>query len=177
MSRDIVPPCASTSGRSVPAFPVGSRRSPKSGRLPGTGRVRAAGFTLVELIVIIILLGVLSAYIAPRFSLGGLQQAGYTQQALAALRYAQKAAVAGNCSVTFTLNSTSQCSVTKSGCGGAVVNNPASGLANWCNQGQATGVAGGPVTFDSLGRVAADAALTISGQAITVHANTGFVEE
>jgi sulfur relay (sulfurtransferase) DsrC/TusE family protein len=33
MSRYIVPLCASTSGQSVLAFPRGSRRSPKSGRL------------------------------------------------------------------------------------------------------------------------------------------------
>lgn len=138
---------------------------------------RAAGFTLVELVVVIILLGVLAVYAAPRFSVAGLQQGAYSQQALAALRYAQKAAVAGNCVVRFSLDSTSQCTVTRTGCGGAVVNNPASGQANWCQQGQATAVAGGPVTFDSLGRVASDVVLTISGQTVTVHANTGFVEE
>jgi MSHA pilin protein MshC len=135
------------------------------------------GFTLVELVVVLVLMGVLGAYIAPRFSIAGLQQAGYTQQALAALRYAQKAAVAGNCAVSFTLNSTSQCTVTKTGCGGAAVLNPGSGQANWCHQGVATAVAGGPVSFDSIGRVTADVTLTLSGQTVTVHANTGFVEE
>lgn len=135
-----------------------------------------SGFTLVELVVVIILLGVLAAYATPRLNISGFQQQGYYQQALAALRYAQKQAVAANCQTdaVFTLTS---CTVTKTGCTGSpAVSNPAvTGDTNFCTDSQAASVAGSPISFDSIGGSTGQT-LTINGINITVHANTGFIE-
>lgn len=137
-----------------------------------------SGFTLVELVVVIILLGILAAYATPKLDISGFQQQGYYQQAVAALRYAQKQAVAANCqtSATFTLTS---CTVTKTGCTGGPypVNNPATGDTNFCTDSQAASVTNDPVTinFDSIGGSAGQT-LTINTIDITVHANTGFIE-
>jgi len=133
-----------------------------------------AGFTIVELVVVIILLGILAAYATPKLDISGFKRQGYYQQALTALRYAQKQAVAANCSVTATFTTTS-CTVAKTGCTGSpAVSNPATGLANFCNDSQASSVAGSPVSFDSIGR--GSGTLTVNGINITIHANTGFIE-
>ncbi len=53
------------------------------------------GFTLVELVMVIIILGVLAVYAAPRmFDTSAVNSRGFHDSALAYLRYAQKTAIA-----------------------------------------------------------------------------------
>ena len=53
------------------------------------------GFTLVELVMVIVLLGVLSVYAVPRMiNTGDFYARGFNDQSLAYLRYAQKTAIA-----------------------------------------------------------------------------------
>ena len=69
---------------------------------------RAPGVSLVELIVVLLLIGILSAYTASRFfSTSSFDQAGFTQQSLSAIRYAQKLAIASGCDVRLTFTATS----------------------------------------------------------------------
>ncbi len=54
-----------------------------------------AGFTFIELVVVMILVGIMSAVILPRFSLmTGFKDAGYRDEIKATLDYARKIAVA-----------------------------------------------------------------------------------
>jgi len=55
------------------------------------------GFTLVELILVIVLLGILSVVAAPSFTTTGFEQRAYRDRLVSALRYAQKYAVAQRC--------------------------------------------------------------------------------
>jgi MSHA pilin protein MshC len=53
------------------------------------------GFTLIELIVTMIIIGVLAVVVAPKFfDRGTFDRRGFHDQVMAALRYAQKAAIA-----------------------------------------------------------------------------------
>lgn len=53
------------------------------------------GFTMVELVVTIVIIGILAATIVPRWNAGsGFGERGFRDQVVAALRFAQKSAIA-----------------------------------------------------------------------------------
>ncbi len=56
---------------------------------------RQQGFTLIELIMVLVMLGVLAVFAAPRvFNRGDFEARGFHDQTLSTLRYAQKTAIA-----------------------------------------------------------------------------------
>ena len=155
------------------------------------------GFTMIELVMVLILLGVLAVFAAPRFlATSDIQARGLHDETLAYLRYAHKSAIAQRRTVCVTFTGTT----------GAVLTVAALATATSCTgnlvgprgESPATVSASGTVAysgppgnfnFNGLGQpinnagvvlVAADLPpIQVSGasNSITVEAGTGYVHE
>ena len=148
-----------------------------------TLRNRARGFTLVELILVIVILGVLAVFAAPRIlNTDDFKARGFHDETLSLLRYAQKTAVAQRRSVCVNLNATGvtmtifATNPPTGTCSAATVLNP----PNTPRGG--TGLAGTPSAFQftPLGSTdqSSNVTITITNAAgITVEAATGFVHD
>jgi MSHA pilin protein MshC len=152
-------------------------------------RSRSAGFTLVELVVVIVILGILAAVAAPRFfNDRTFLERGYFEELAAALRYAQKLAVASGCPVRMSIvaggyearqqNALSgSCDRTDSTWGTGIALADGRVLAG----SSPLGVAAAPnvtMVFDALGRtnLAGDQNISVGPFALTVRASSGFVQ-
>jgi MSHA pilin protein MshC len=66
---------------------------------------RSGGFTLVELVAVLVILGIVAAYAGPRlFANAAFTERGYADEIAASLRYARRIAIASDCNVRFTVN-------------------------------------------------------------------------
>lgn len=173
-------------------------RNPRS-PAPLRDRQAERGFTLVELIMVIVIMGVLAVYAAPRmFDSADMYARGFHDETLAYLRFAQKTAVAqrrtvcvafGGNSLTLTIASaaaTLNCAAAgtlsgpkgttpvvlnaRSGSGVAYATPPALIDFNFNGLGQ-------PIT--GLGVAMATQTIQVAGvsRSITVEAATGYVHE
>ncbi|MDY0397765.1 MAG: prepilin-type N-terminal cleavage/methylation domain-containing protein [Desulfuromonas thiophila] len=71
----------------------------------GCSRQQANGFTLVELVVVLVLLGILAAVAAPRFfELQDYEEIAFRDELVSALRYAHKRAVASGTAVVLVID-------------------------------------------------------------------------
>ncbi|MGB1799351.1 MAG: prepilin-type N-terminal cleavage/methylation domain-containing protein [Gammaproteobacteria bacterium] len=145
------------------------------------------GFTLIEVIVVIILVGILAAYSIPKLDLDAFRAQGFEQQATAAIRYGQKQAIGSGCNINVNIVSVTECTVTygaqtDAGCVGAVGDslvNPGTGLNNFCDSSEADSSAMLPasVQFDRIGRPSGSLSINFGTTIITIEPETGFVYE
>ena len=147
------------------------------------------GFTLIELIMVMVIVGILAVFVAPRFfDANVFKSRGFADQVQASLRYAQKEAIAQHRNVCVAMTA-SDITLTIAS---------ASGAASPCNPplnpplvipGQATNKISTPsavitlsytaasFVFDALGKPSVPNTITISGATnnIVVEAETGYV--
>lgn len=148
---------------------------------------RCRGFTLIELVTCIVIIGVLAVVAAPRFfDVQPYGARGYAGEIAAALRAARQVAVASSCEVRVTLDPATgyqafQRAAAGNTCSAAgawdvpVRLQDGAVLAGTPPQGIALAPAA-QITFDSVGRAAgAPAAITIDTFVVRVDPNSGFV--
>lgn len=153
-------------------------------------RVTQRGFTMVELVAVMVISGILVATLAPRFFGDNVfQSRGFYDQVISTLRYAQKAAIAQNrfVCVTFTANGIALTydPIVYNSNTHPVAACPGSSLAG--SSGQTTSKVNAPsgvslsgyadFNFSALGKPSASGVVSVSGYAtpITVEAETGYV--
>jgi MSHA pilin protein MshC len=144
------------------------------------------GFTLIELVLVIVLTGVLAIYVVPSFNSADYNARGFHDQMLALLRYGHKSAVAQRRTVcvgftadTVTLRvvaaaESADCTASQplAGAGGSSTVQARAGV-------QFEGVVPAAFSFDALGQPTGARQIRVegTGRTITVEAFTGFVHD
>lgn len=160
-----------------------SRMTRSRARTPGS-----AGFTLVELVVVMTIAGILAATVGPKFfSQQTFSERGYADELGAALRLTQKTAVITGCAARLSVAAGSYVAAQQAASGNACLasdntwSTPIMGSDGAVLQGNApsstTASPAGVYQFDTQGRLASSpgTTVTVGARTITIDAGTGFV--
>ena len=147
------------------------------------------GFTIVELVAVLVITGIIAAIAAPRFiGVDAFDARGSHSTLVSALRYAQKTAIAQRRSVFVNINTTTRvvCLGYTNNCSSAVLD-PATQAAysKTLSNNVTISSTTSPIGFDGLGRPIPNASATFtiqnavvpseSTRIITIEAETGYV--
>lgn len=140
------------------------------------------GFTMTELITVIVLVGILSVTVLPRFyNQGDFSSRGFYDQAAAAIRYAQKVAIAQRRFVCVNITGGNTLTLTQGAALPCVNNlaNPNGGVSYVITAPNDVTIDNVSFSFNALGVPSAAQSITVSGVGlqIEVGAGTGYVYE
>lgn len=149
------------------------------------------GFTLIELVMVMILVGILAVAIIPRFAnKSAFDAKGFFDQSINMVRYAQKVAIAQRRDVFVNVSANTICLtyVADAACSSTVVANQVINPADqvWFKKDatsfkQAGGAFGASVSFsfNALGKPSAGTSISLTADSVTqtikVEADTGYV--
>jgi MSHA pilin protein MshC len=152
------------------------------------GNNRASGYTVVELVLVIVILGILGALAGPRFfDNAAFDERAYVDELASSLRYAQKVAVASGCRVRADISvgsySLTQQIPQAGHCDPADASFPVQvrlSTGDIMNGSAPAGVVTTPaltLIYDALGRTnfAANQTLTIGARTLLIQADSGLV--
>jgi len=150
-------------------------------------KIHTRAFTLVELVIVIVLLGIVSFYAVPRFvDVLDFERAGFYQEVVSATRYANRLAVGSGCPVRIRFQSNgyilkqprdscSDSDFTEISDSHPVSSNLDSGVTIKIDSDDNNSI---NATFTALGRCRdcnGDLTITIGGTEMTIFQETGYV--
>lgn len=160
------------------------------------GPARKHGFTIIELVAVLVIVGALSVVVVPRLNPAGFERYVFRHELLSALRYAQKLAMGSGCEVAIAFDASADSyrvlmrtggTATTCGPAGNLFDDP---VQHPAGDGDYTGAAGagadlqavspaGPLVFDGFGnRKSGPTSITLAGgPAIQIDAVTGYVHD
>jgi len=145
---------------------------------------RVGGFTMIELVVVIVIATVLAAFAASRINTQSFQTEGYANQVAAMMRYAQKIAISQRrvVAVVIASGNVSLCYTDAACSGGAVREPPGTSAFSHAAPSNVSLSGLASFTFSALGKPSASGTLTIQDtdspptvKTITVEAESGYV--
>ena len=142
-----------------------------------------SGFTLIELIMVIVLIAILSAIALPRFfSQNSFEIRAFFDDTLNAVRYAKKQAVASGCNVRVNFSSNGYSLLYADSCSATTFANNLTVKQPNSSSDYAASLtdisltsSNNSSTFDALGQADADNQISIGGRTISIVATTGFI--
>lgn len=149
------------------------------------------GFTVVELVVVMVVIGIISATAIPRFfSASGYETMAFVDESASAIRYARTIAVNTRCDTRIEVSASGyQIWQRQTSCSSGGFTRAATrfGGDNWAATapGNLT-ISGIDIYFDAQGRphqssddslLSSSETLTVNGRTVTVYTQTGFVQE
>ena len=155
--------------------------------------VKSRGHTLTELVTVILLVGIVAAFAAPRFfGRSDFDDRGFFELSIQAVRYAQKLAIASGCDIRVNFDGTgvaldqwiSASTCAKNSCAGAgltPVEQPGGGAFSFTRPSPDVSVGSALFCFDSIGRprdagglLGAAVSVAVGGRTLTVEPETGY---
>jgi MSHA pilin protein MshC len=140
--------------------------------------LRARGYTLAELVIVIVIAALLAAIAIPQFNQPDIDAAWFHEQARSGVRYAQRTAVAQRRLVFVVVEAGPRLALCYADPCGARVTELATGNAFLLNAppGVALSISVSPLSFNGLGQPSSGATLNVGARTITVNAETGYVQ-
>jgi MSHA pilin protein MshC len=142
---------------------------------------RARGFTLTELVIVIVVAAILAAIAIPQFNLREIDATWFHEQVRSGIRYAQRTAIAQRRCVFVSVTPTklsllygdASCAITVTQVRDLAENKPFELNAP---TGITLSAAPNPFSFNGLGQPSAAATVGVAGKTITVNAESGYVQ-